>query len=89
MPDGAEFLVISRTLEGPQGAYNERVRRTALMLACDIGFRDEVVYGAATTGAGFFSSDVVIARISRPFTQLHSLKLRRLKRPPQLTPYFH
>ena len=52
MPDGAEFLVISRTLEGPQGAYNERVRRTALMLACDIGFRDEVVYGAATTGAG-------------------------------------
>lgn len=52
MPDGAEFLVISRTLEGPQVAYNERVRRTALMLACDIGFRDEVVYGAAVTGAG-------------------------------------
>ena len=52
MPDGAEFLVISRTLEGPQVAYNERVRRTALMLACDIGFRDEVVYGAAVTGVG-------------------------------------
>lgn len=52
MPDGAEFLVISRTLEGPQVAYNERVRRTALMLVCDIGFRDEVVYGAAVTGAG-------------------------------------
>ncbi len=52
MPDGAEFLVISRTLEGPQVAYNERVRRTALMLACDIGFSDEVVYGAAVTGAG-------------------------------------
>ncbi len=52
MPDGAEFLVISRTLEGPQVAYNERVRRTALMLACDIGFSDEVVYGAAATGAG-------------------------------------
>ncbi len=52
MPDGAEFLLISRTLEGPQVAYNERVRRTALMLACDIGFRDEVVYGAAVTGAG-------------------------------------
>lgn len=52
MPDGAEFLAMSRTLEGPQGAYNERVRRTALLLGCDIGFRDEVVYGAATTGAG-------------------------------------
>ncbi len=52
MPDGAEFLVISRTLEGPQGAYNERIRRTALLLGCDIGFHDEVVYGAATTGPG-------------------------------------
>ncbi len=47
MPDGAEFLTISRTLEGPQGAFNERVRRTALLLGCDIGFRDEIVYGTA------------------------------------------
>ncbi len=29
MPDGAEFLTIARTLEGPQGAFNERPRRTA------------------------------------------------------------
>lgn len=50
MPDGAEFLTISRTLEGPQGAYNERVRRTALLLGCDVGFRDEVVYMAAGSG---------------------------------------
>lgn len=50
MPDGAEFLTISRTLEGPQGAYNERVRRTALLLGCDIGFRDEVVYAAPAAG---------------------------------------
>lgn len=47
MPDGAEFLTIARTLEGPQGAYNERPRRTALLLGCDIGFKDEIVYGAA------------------------------------------
>jgi predicted transcriptional regulator/transcriptional regulator with XRE-family HTH domain len=47
MPDGAEFLTIARTLEGPQGAFNERPRRTALLLCCDIGFRDELVYGAA------------------------------------------
>ena len=52
MPDGAEFLTIARTLEGPQSAYNERVRRTALMLGCDIGFRDEVIYGASASGAG-------------------------------------
>lgn len=47
MPDGAEFLVISRTLEGPQGAFSERVRRTALLIGCDISFKDEIVYGSA------------------------------------------
>ncbi len=51
MPDGAEFLCIARTLEGPQGAYNERPRRTALLLGCDIAFKDEVVYGAALIAA--------------------------------------
>ena len=52
MPDGAEFLTVSRTLEGPRGAFNERVRRTALMIGCDIGFRDDVVYGAAASAPG-------------------------------------
>ena len=51
MPDGAEFLCIARTLEGPQGAFSERPRRTALLLGCDIGFRDEIVYGAALPAA--------------------------------------
>ncbi|MGE0502823.1 MAG: short-chain fatty acyl-CoA regulator family protein [Rhizobiaceae bacterium] len=51
MPDGAEFLTIARTLEGPQGAFSERPRRTALLIGCDIAFRDEVVYGAALPGA--------------------------------------
>ncbi len=46
MPDGAEFLTISRTLDGPQGGFGERPRRTALLLGCDIAFRQEVVYGA-------------------------------------------
>jgi len=50
MPDGAEFLCIARTLEGPQGAFSERPRRTALLLGCDIGFRDEIVYSAALPG---------------------------------------
>ena len=51
MPDGAEFLCIARTLEGPQGAFTERPRRTALLLACDIEFKDEIVYGAALPAA--------------------------------------
>lgn len=50
MPDGAEFLTIARTLEGPHGAFSERPRRTALLLGCDIAFRDEIVYGAALPG---------------------------------------
>lgn len=50
MPDGAAFLTVSRTLEGPQGAFGERPRRTALLVGCDIGFRDETVYGAALPG---------------------------------------
>ena len=50
MPDGAEFLTVARTLEGPQGAFNERPRRTALLLGCDIGFRDEIVYGDGLPG---------------------------------------
>ncbi len=47
MLDGAEFLTIARTLEGPQGAFNERPRRTAILVGCDIGFADETVYGSA------------------------------------------
>lgn len=51
MPDGAEFLAIARTLEGPQAAFNERVRRTAILIGCDIGFAAETVYGVAIGGS--------------------------------------
>ena len=44
MPDGAEFLTVARTLEGPQGAFAERPRRTAILLGCDISYKDEVIY---------------------------------------------
>jgi predicted transcriptional regulator len=47
MPDGAEFLTIARTLEGPQGTFTERPRRTAILLGCDIAYRDEIVYATA------------------------------------------
>ncbi|QPC86802.1 ImmA/IrrE family metallo-endopeptidase [Mesorhizobium sp. NBSH29] len=51
MPNGAEFLVVARTLEGPQGAFSERPRRTALLLGCDISFRDDIIYGGALPAA--------------------------------------
>jgi XRE family transcriptional regulator, fatty acid utilization regulator len=51
MPGGAEFLTIARTLEGPHGAFNERPRRTAVLLGCDIAFKDEIVYGSALPAA--------------------------------------
>jgi XRE family transcriptional regulator, fatty acid utilization regulator len=51
MPDGAEFLVIARTLEGPHGAFHERPRRTAVLVGCDIAFKDETVYGASLPAA--------------------------------------
>lgn len=47
MPDGSAFLAVARTLEGPQGAFHERPRRTALLLGCELSHRDETVYGAA------------------------------------------
>ncbi|MDK1384415.1 HTH-type transcriptional regulator RamB [Ensifer psoraleae] len=47
MPEGSEFLVVSRTLDGPQAGFQERVRRTALLIGCDVGFAEEVVYGAS------------------------------------------
>ncbi|WP_312798415.1 short-chain fatty acyl-CoA regulator family protein, partial [Tianweitania sp.] len=36
-----------RTLEGPQGAFTERPRRTAILLGCDIEHRDAVIYADA------------------------------------------
>jgi len=50
MPDGAGFLTIARTVDGPQGGFEERPRRTAILLACDIVFRDQSVYGVAVSG---------------------------------------
>lgn len=51
MPDGAQFLVVARTLEGPQAAFDERVRRTALLVGCDFAFAEQTVYGRAIAGA--------------------------------------
>ena len=52
MPDSSRFLTLSRTVEGPYGAFAERPRRTALLLGCDLAVREDVVYGAALPAAG-------------------------------------
>jgi predicted transcriptional regulator/transcriptional regulator with XRE-family HTH domain len=51
MPDGTTFLCIARTVDGPQGAFDERPRRTALLLGCELSFRDQVIYGSALAGS--------------------------------------
>ena len=80
MPDGAEFLCIARTLEGPQGAFAERPRRTALLLGCDIAFKDEIVYGAALPAAGK-AGNPTPAQIDAGRPGLPALRTRRLPRP--------
>ena len=52
LPGGAAYLTISRTLEGPQGAFSERPRRTALLLGCALDSGADTIYGAALTKAG-------------------------------------
>ena len=44
MPDGARFLAVSRTVDGPVAAWGERPRRTAPLLGCDWRFAADVVY---------------------------------------------
>ncbi len=57
MPDGEAFLCIARTLEGLQCSFPERPRRTAILVACDLSFADEIVYGAALAVARPAASD--------------------------------
>jgi predicted transcriptional regulator/DNA-binding XRE family transcriptional regulator len=45
MPDGATFLTVARTLDGPQAGFDERPRRTAILLGCDLAAKGDVVYG--------------------------------------------
>lgn len=47
MPDGGAYLTIARSLDGPQAGFGERIRRTAVMVACDATQAKETVYGDA------------------------------------------
>lgn len=42
---GAEFVTIARTIEGPRADFQERVRRTAILIGCDAVQAVETVYG--------------------------------------------
>jgi predicted transcriptional regulator/DNA-binding XRE family transcriptional regulator len=56
MLDGSAFLTVSRTIEGPQAAFGERLRRTAILIGCDLPQGIETVYAPA---AGDQSSKVL------------------------------
>ena len=47
MPDGSAFLTVSRTVEGPQAAFGERLRRTAILLGCEWAQAAETTYAQA------------------------------------------
>lgn len=53
MPDKSEFLTLARTIRRPRQGFSDRVRHTALMLACPSSYADETVYGqtAGLSGA--------------------------------------
>lgn len=52
MPDESAFLVIARTLEGPRAGFNQRIRRTALLLGCPAEEGMQTIYGQGVTDAG-------------------------------------
>lgn len=50
MTDESAFLTLSRTLEGPQVGFGERIRRTAILIGCDLPAAGEMVYAEALAG---------------------------------------
>lgn len=53
LPEGDVFLTVSRTLEGPQADFGERIRRTAILIGCDVRFAGDVAYASALPEARF------------------------------------
>lgn len=51
MPDGTILLTLARTLRGLREGVGQRVRRTALLLACDFALAGGTVYGEAAAAA--------------------------------------
>lgn len=44
-PDGSEFFVLTRSVDGPQPVLGEHIRRTALLLGCNTEHLSETIYG--------------------------------------------
>ncbi len=61
LPDGTAYVTIARTLDGLQTGPRERVRRTAILLACDVAFRHKLNYA----GPGPASDPVAIGPACR------------------------
>ncbi|MDQ0319207.1 putative transcriptional regulator/DNA-binding XRE family transcriptional regulator [Pararhizobium capsulatum DSM 1112] len=73
---GGGFLVVSRTVEGPQAGFGERVRRTAMLVGCDASHQAETVYGesplttvAAGTACRLCERQGCLARAEPPVTR--------------------
>ncbi|KQZ50821.1 Cro/Cl family transcriptional regulator [Rhizobium sp. Root149] len=47
MPDATQFLTICRTIDSPHAAYGERLRRTALLLGCELEASGDIIYRQA------------------------------------------
>lgn len=52
MPDGSQYLLVARTVDGLVAGHGERVRRTAVMIGCDAAHAGQTVYGASLAPAG-------------------------------------
>lgn len=48
---GGEFVTIARTIDGPRANFQERVRRTAILIGYDAAHAAETVYGGAPLAA--------------------------------------
>lgn len=46
LPDGTNFITLSRTVDGLKGALNDPVRRTAIMLCCSSEYADQISYSS-------------------------------------------
>lgn len=46
LPDGTNFITLSRTVDGLKGALNDPIRRTAIMLCCSSEYADQISYSS-------------------------------------------
>ncbi|MEW7007032.1 MULTISPECIES: helix-turn-helix domain-containing protein [unclassified Lentilitoribacter] len=46
LPDGTDFITLSRTVDGLKGSLNDPVRRTAIMLCCSSEYADQIGYSS-------------------------------------------